>query len=560
MRILGAALLLALLMRCAPVRAQDDLVCGQPTARTLSPGGVDHYVVHADAGASLFIQSIAQSPSLGPVRMRLSGPGVSQDTCTGIIQIVGTGTDLFLDVSPCTVTASGDYTITLNVASEAAANCGHVLRCGATATGSGFNVAGATDSYQLPLTAGAAATLKVNYLEPVPPRQALAPFIKIFDPNGDEVVPGVCLNTINFTPQMTGTYTAVTSWCGGTPQQRDYRIELYQPDCPIGPTITQFGITNAMTVAQDPIAWDAEGRPVFMSGSGHDLSLVIEARAGKSGRRPGDWAVPYDDGEGELEDADLQVIVSRPLGNGDPTVCDVSPPNLGGVPATQPFEFSDDDTVRDHIDDLGCRFDNGAREPRGRRDTTEACTFTNQGFGYSFVDRGSAIQYCAQFVPTWQFADGDTIVAARVKDSDGNFGAVREIVVRVPASTPATPTATPTMMDSPSPTSTPTVERTTPATIATATATRTRTVTRTRTPSATPTGPTPTVTATGMSACVGDCSGDSHVAINELLLMVNIAGGLRPVNQCPAGDSNHDGTIVIAELIVAVNNALNGCR
>ena len=561
MRTLGAALLLTVVALSASARAQDELVCGEPTARTLSSGQVDHYVVHADAGASLFIQSIGRSSSLGPVRMRLSGAGVSQDTCTGIIQFVGTGEDLLLDVSPCTITASGDYTVTLNVASEGAANCGHVLRCGATATGSGFNVAGATDSYQLPLSAGVPAVLKINYLEPVPPHQASAPYVKIFDPSGNEVVPGLCQNTVNVTPLVSGTYTAIVSACG-VPQERDYRIELYQESCPEGPTITHFGTTDAMSVPEAPIGFDAAGRPIFNHGTGHDLLLVIEARAGKSGRRPGDWTVPYDDGGGELEDADLQVIVSRPLGNGDPTVCDVSPPNLGGVPATQPLDFNDDDeTVRDHIDDMGCRFDDGTREPRGRRDSTEACTFTNQGFGYSFVDRGSAIQYCAQFAPTWQFPDGDTIVAARVKDSDGTFGAVREIVVRIGDPVPATPTATvtPTEPPPPTPTSTPTVERTTPATIVTATVTRTRTPTHTRTPSMTPTGPTPTVTPTGLFACAGDCNGDSTVRVNELVVMVRIAVSEEPLDQCEAGDANHDGTIQIPDLIEAVNHGLNGC-
>ena len=60
-------------------------------------------------------------------------------------------------------------------------------------------------------------------------------------------------------------------------------------------------------------------------------------------------------------------------------------------------------------------------------------------------------------------------------------------------------------------------------------------------------------------ACVGDCSDDGMVAINELVVGVNIALGNSPVSACPAFDANGDGQVAINELITAVNNALNGC-
>jgi hypothetical protein len=42
--------------------------------------------------------------------------------------------------------------------------------------------------------------------------------------------------------------------------------------------------------------------------------------------------------------------------------------------------------------------------------------------------------------------------------------------------------------------------------------------------------------------------------------MVNIALGNAGVATCTAGDANHDGQITIAELLAAVNSALNGCH
>jgi len=110
-------------------------------------------------------------------------------------------------------------------------------------------------------------------------------------------------------------------------------------------------------------------------------------------------------------------------------------------------------------------------------------------------------------------------------------------------------------------TATPSATHTAPST---ATPSRTRTVkpTSTRTATATPSAtmsplstPSPTPTST---SCVGDCDGGGMVAINELILGVNIALGLRPVRACPAF-ANSQGMVDIAQLITGVNNSLNGC-
>lgn len=60
-------------------------------------------------------------------------------------------------------------------------------------------------------------------------------------------------------------------------------------------------------------------------------------------------------------------------------------------------------------------------------------------------------------------------------------------------------------------------------------------------------------------ACVGDCNGNNVVAINELIIGVNIALGNAVVGQCSSFDRNGNGAVAINELISGVNNALNGC-
>ncbi len=126
----------------------------------------------------------------------------------------------------------------------------------------------------------------------------------------------------------------------------------------------------------------------------------------------------------------------------------------------------------------------------------------------------------------------------------------------VTPSATATPTAfdTATVTPTPSPSATTTASPTdSPAPTATDTATPSDTATAT--PS---TEPTATATSS-IAPCPGDCSGDGEVAVNELIVGVNIALGNAPASTCPAFDRNGDGSVSIAELIAAVNAALNGC-
>jgi len=138
-----------------------------------------------------------------------------------------------------------------------------------------------------------------------------------------------------------------------------------------------------------------------------------------------------------------------------------------------------------------------------------------------------------------------------------------------PTTTPSptnTWTRTPTTTATASPTETKTATLPpTQTSTATATLTDTPTATFTLTPSPTPTPPPlPTATDThtptqAPPSCPGDCGGDGVVTIDELVTMVNIALGSRPVADCSAGDTSGDGEITIDEIIQAVNRALNGC-
>lgn len=72
------------------------------------------------------------------------------------------------------------------------------------------------------------------------------------------------------------------------------------------------------------------------------------------------------------------------------------------------------------------------------------------------------------------------------------------------------------------------------------------------------------LTGLGQSAlaqdCPGDCDAGGDVAINEIIVCVNIALGSTPVASCAPCDVDSDGSVAINELIAAVNSALSGCE
>lgn len=530
--------MLAAALTCAVAApAQETLTCGVPVLGTLTPGGKNSYRVATHPGVAIAIQTSALSPELGTRRMRLVG--TPESTCTGILEFTGQVEEILtLEVEQCAGTTGGSYTLTLSVVSDDPDyNCARPLPCGATPDGTEFLVPGEVDAFQVRLEAGREADLTVGYL--IPP--VGAPLLSVYDPSGAPIVDSFA-GSVQINPEADGVYTALVS-AYGTPMRRAYRLEFFDASCPVGPTITHFGIIDPAGIPLDPIGDDPAGRPIFNFAFGQGLSLVAEARAGHSRIRPGESTIPDNTG-----DPDIQLILSRAIGDGAAAVCDTVEPNIGGVPATMPFSFDESQASRDHIHDLGCRFDNGRGSQLGRRDPLEACTFTGQRFGYSFVDQDSDIQYCtARFESAWAFADGDTTVAAQVKDISGNFGATREIVVRI--GDPQPPTLTPT----PTPTARPPTR--------TATTSFTRPPERTETATRTPTDRrTPTITPTAdPSLCAGDCGNNREVTVDEIVIMLNIALGSANLDDCRAGDADGDGSILIGDLLKAVNRLLGSC-
>lgn len=69
-----------------------------------------------------------------------------------------------------------------------------------------------------------------------------------------------------------------------------------------------------------------------------------------------------------------------------------------------------------------------------------------------------------------------------------------------------------------------------------------------------------TFTVGGPALCVGDCDDSGTVVVNELVLGVNIALDRADIEDCPAFDQDNSGTATVNELVSGVDRLLRGCR
>ena len=196
--------------------------------------------------------------------------------------------------------------------------------------------------------------------------------------------------------------------------------------------ITFFGVANGDDVLVLPVDTAQDGTSIYERDA-YNFSLVIEGRPGGTrspiGTSTFNWnasdpsVLPY-----------LLIEASEPLGpNPTTTVCDDSAGMFGGVPETDPPDFSLTQNVANVINDFACRFKDGSGAPAGRnaQDADAVCTKFLPGEVYHSVDPRSTIQFCGLITPPIAFPVGDTRVTARVRDVAGNRSAVSTIIIRV---------------------------------------------------------------------------------------------------------------------------------
>lgn len=191
-----------------------------------------------------------------------------------------------------------------------------------------------------------------------------------------------------------------------------------------GPVITFMGLTRADDVLVDPDGMSGDVA-IYAPAFGYGFSIIVEAKPGASNVRAGNAS--FNDGGAP----DLQIQVTRPLGDGSPFVCDDSPPLLGGVPAINPPNFGSDSFVVDRLNDFGCRFVDGQNERIARAcGEATACVLGIDG-NFGCVAGDTTVQFCGFIPQILAFPSGDTLVTARVRDLQGNLGPPRQLLIRI---------------------------------------------------------------------------------------------------------------------------------
>jgi len=176
--------------------------------------------------------------------------------------------------------------------------------------------------------------------------------------------------------------------------------------------------------------FDGQGRRVYERKGANGFLLVVEGKPGLNFRQPGTVLMhgsctPFSTGCAGLPD--LQIEVSRNLGQGSAAVCDTGPTG-DGVPGFDPPNFDGSPAVLDAVNDLACRF-------QANLTSSDACTKNLFGVE-AFEAPDTTRQYCAVVTGKMPFSGGDTVVAVQLRDTSGVLGPREEIVVRVPTPSP----------------------------------------------------------------------------------------------------------------------------
>lgn len=222
------------------------------------------------------------------------------------------------------------------------------------------------------------------------------------------------------TPTKTGTPTI-------TPTRTVTRTPTVTPSLPMGPVVTYFGLTTADNHVVPPTDTTVDGVPIFDRPNAFGFIVVVEGRPGASKKSVGTFGTMESPSSGTSR-PDIQIEAGRSLGNGSAAVCDTGPlpAPLGGVPGTNPFDFSGAQSVTDALNDLACRFDSHLT-------SLTACTLDALD-NYSFVVKNTTVQFCS--VPSIgaevRFPSGETELRVQLRDVGGNIGNQASIIVRVP--------------------------------------------------------------------------------------------------------------------------------
>lgn len=252
-------------------------------------------------------------------------------------------------------------------------------------------------------------------------------------PTRSPTTPIAMTATRSMTPSRTPTRTATasltpTATASATRTRTPTATPTPTPTGLRGPIVSHFGLARVDENPISPSGQTPTGIPIYTRASDWGFRIVVEGRPGSSGLAPGNSAFTF----GGSAFSDIQILSSRPLGNGSPAVCDRQRPNAGGVPAVEPPVFADTSFVIGAANDLSCRFLDGVGNAIGRQSSGDSCVQVPANSStFRFVSSTSTIQFCSLVDSAFAFPEGDTVLTVRLRDVAGNVGVPAQIVVRV---------------------------------------------------------------------------------------------------------------------------------
>lgn len=190
----------------------------------------------------------------------------------------------------------------------------------------------------------------------------------------------------------------------------------------IGPIITYAGTARADGYGIQANGKNKQGYPIYVNPVGSGFMIVVEGKPGISNLEVGKSIFRYEPDDPTAR-PDIEIQVTRALGDGSIEVCDARKPKIGGIPAIDPPNFAETPQISATINDFTCRFETFI-------ESNASCTVDASG-DFSFLKpKDSKVQFCMVVARSWAFQDGDTLVSVRLRDIEGNPGPVEHFVLQ----------------------------------------------------------------------------------------------------------------------------------
>jgi hypothetical protein len=190
----------------------------------------------------------------------------------------------------------------------------------------------------------------------------------------------------------------------------------------IGPVVTYAGAARADGNIMQPVGKNSKGYPIYNNFVGSGFMIVVEGKPGTGNIEVGRSIFRHDPND-PTQRPDLEIQANRPLGDGNPEVCDARRPKIGGIPAIDPPSFAETKEISSTLNDFSCRFETFI-------ESNASCTLEQNG-DFSFINhKESKVQFCMVVARSWSFPEGETLVSVRLRDIEGNPGPVSHFIVQ----------------------------------------------------------------------------------------------------------------------------------